>query len=54
MIESERYCIDILTQMSAINVSMKNVGFQLLKNHGQHCVYDAIKKAFAFKSKGFL
>ncbi|RAS91019.1 transcriptional regulator (plasmid) [Priestia endophytica] len=43
MIENERYCIDILTQMSAINAAMKNVGFQLLENHAQHCVSDAIK-----------
>ena len=44
MIENERYCVDILTQISAINSAMKNVGLQLLEKHAQNCVSNAIKE----------
>jgi DNA-binding FrmR family transcriptional regulator len=43
MIENDRYCVDILTQISAINSAMNNVGLHLLENHTRHCVSDAIK-----------
>jgi len=43
MIESDRYCVDILTQISAINAAMNKVGLHLLERHTQHCVADAIK-----------
>ncbi|MBU7595787.1 metal-sensing transcriptional repressor [Metabacillus halosaccharovorans] len=43
MIENERYCIDILTQISAINAAMNKVGLHLLEKHTQHCVSDAIR-----------
>ncbi|MDQ0272179.1 metal-sensing transcriptional repressor [Cytobacillus purgationiresistens] len=43
MIENERYCVDILTQISAINAAMNKVGLHLLEKHTQHCVSDAIK-----------
>jgi len=44
MIENDRYCVDILTQISAINAAMNNVGLQLLEKHTHHCVADAIKE----------
>ncbi|GIN56456.1 metal-sensing transcriptional repressor [Lederbergia ruris] len=43
MIENDRYCVDILTQISAINAAMNKVGLHLLERHTQHCVSDAIK-----------
>ena len=43
MIENDRYCVDILTQISAINAAMNKVGLQLLEKHTRHCVSDAIK-----------
>lgn len=43
MIENDRYCVDILTQISAINAAMNKVGLHLLERHTQHCVADAIK-----------
>lgn len=43
MIENDRYCVDILTQISAINAAMNKVGLQLLERHVHHCVADAIK-----------
>ncbi|ALC89141.1 transcriptional regulator [Bacillus sp. FJAT-18017] len=43
MVENDRYCVDILTQISAINAAMNKVGLHLLEKHTQHCVSDAIK-----------
>lgn len=41
MIDEEQYCIDILTQISAVNSALKNVAFGLLDDHLKHCVHDA-------------
>ena len=41
MVEDERYCIDILTQISALNSALRNVGLGLLDDHMRHCVVDA-------------
>ena len=43
MIETDRYCVDILTQVSAINAALKKVSLQLLENHTNHCVSNAIQ-----------
>ncbi|EMA6344372.1 metal-sensing transcriptional repressor [Bacillus cytotoxicus] len=43
MIENDRYCVDILVQISAINAAMKKVGMGILKNHTHHCVSHAIQ-----------
>ena len=43
MIENDRYCVDILTQIAAINAAMNKVGLHLLESHTHHCVADAIK-----------
>lgn len=42
MVEDDRYCVDILVQVSAINAALKNVGFNLLERHSHHCVTHAI------------
>lgn len=44
MIESDKYCIDILTQISAIEGSLKKVSHQLLEDHTHHCVKKSIEK----------
>ncbi|KGX85759.1 metal-sensing transcriptional repressor [Pontibacillus litoralis] len=44
MIDEDRYCVDILVQISAINAALKKVGFTLLEKHTNHCVADAIHK----------
>lgn len=41
MIEEDQYCIDILTQVAAVNSALKNVAFALLDDHLSHCVKDA-------------
>ena len=43
MVEDERYCIDILTQISAINTALESLGLELLDGHVTHCVTDAIR-----------
>jgi len=41
MVEEERYCIDILTQISAVNTALESLAFQLLDGHVKHCVAGA-------------
>ncbi|MCO4096834.1 metal-sensing transcriptional repressor [Macrococcoides canis] len=43
MIEEDRYCVDILVQISAIESAMKQVGYAITERHMKHCVSDAIK-----------
>jgi len=43
MIEEERYCPDVLTQMSAIHESLRAVERILMKNHLQHCTTQALR-----------
>ena len=38
MIEDERYCIDILTQLSATTAALESVGLRVLEDHVRHCV----------------
>lgn len=44
MIDEDVYCIDILTQISALTSALENVGLSLLKDHLDHCVVDAARK----------
>ena len=44
MVEEEKYCIDILTQISAITKALQSVGLGLLEEHLSHCVADAAAK----------
>ena len=43
MVEGDRYCADILVQVSAVQEALRNVGRELLRNHLRHCATDAIK-----------
>ncbi|MFT4085994.1 MAG: metal-sensitive transcriptional regulator [Gordonia sp. (in: high G+C Gram-positive bacteria)] len=43
MIEEEKYCIDILTQISAVTRALQGVATGLLSDHLGHCVLDAAK-----------
>jgi DNA-binding FrmR family transcriptional regulator len=43
MISQDRYCVDILTQVSAIQSALDAVSMRLLKDHTQGCVQSAIK-----------
>ena len=42
MVEEERYCIDIVTQISAVRAALRRVEEEILKDHVAHCVEHAI------------
>jgi DNA-binding FrmR family transcriptional regulator len=42
MVEDERYCIDILTQIAAVSTALDSVSVKLLEDHVRHCVGDAL------------
>jgi len=44
MVESERYCADILLQVSSVHEALRGASRQLMRNHLQHCAADAIRK----------
>ena len=44
MVENDRYCVDILHQVSAIQSAMSKVSLALLEDHTHHCVSKAIKE----------
>ncbi|MDQ0161826.1 metal-sensing transcriptional repressor [Aeribacillus alveayuensis] len=44
MVEDNRYCIDILVQISAIQAALKKVGLNLLERHANHCMLKAIRE----------
>lgn len=41
MIEEDQYCIDIITQISAVTSALENVSLALLQDHIEHCVAGA-------------
>ncbi|GGD84009.1 metal-sensitive transcriptional regulator [Microbacterium murale] len=43
MVEDEKYCIDILTQISALTSALQSVAVGLLEDHLRHCVTDAAR-----------
>lgn len=42
MVEEERYCIDIVTQISAVRAALRRVEEEILRDHISHCVEHAI------------
>ena len=42
MVEQDRYCIDIVTQISAVRAALRRVEEEVLKDHVAHCVEHAI------------
>lgn len=44
LVEEERYCADIVTQVSAVRESLQSVAKNLLRNHLEHCATAAIRK----------
>lgn len=45
MVENDTYCIDILTQVSAITKALQAVSLGLLEDHIAHCVLDAARES---------
>lgn len=44
MIEDDRYCIDISTQLMASISILKNINKDILRAHLEHCVYDSLNQ----------
>lgn len=42
MVEEDRYCVDIVTQISAVRAALKRVESNLLRQHMEHCVRSAM------------
>jgi DNA-binding FrmR family transcriptional regulator len=43
MVEEDRYCADILTQISSVHEALRAVGRELMRNHLKHCAASAIR-----------
>ncbi len=43
MVEEERYCTDILIQLSSVHEALRAVGRKLMRNHLRHCATNAIR-----------
>ena len=43
MVEEDRYCADILTQISSVQEALRSVGRELMRNHLKHCAGSAIR-----------
>jgi DNA-binding FrmR family transcriptional regulator len=43
MVDDERYCIDVLTQVGAVKAALDAVALLLLQDHTEHCVVEAIQ-----------
>jgi CsoR family transcriptional regulator, copper-sensing transcriptional repressor len=58
MVEDDRYCIDVLTQVSAVSKALESLAFEVLDDHVRHCVTGAIasgdKNEAAAKSQELL
>ena len=45
MVEEERYCGDIMTQISSVHEALRSVGRELMRNHLKHCATSAIRSS---------
>ena len=45
MVDDDRYCADILTQISSVHEALRSVGRELMRNHLKHCATSAIKSS---------
>jgi len=51
MVEEERYCVDILTQLRAVRAALRRVEESVLRDHVEHCVAEALKSGSAVRQK---
>lgn len=47
MVEDDRYCIDVVTQLAAVRAALRKVEEEVLKDHVAHCVAGAIESGDA-------
>ncbi len=51
MVDDDRYCIDVLTQVGAVKTALESLAFQLLNDHVAHCVAGALESGDAESAK---
>ena len=51
MVEEERYCIDVLTQIQAVRAALARVETEMLKDHLGHCIESAITSGDAAEQR---
>lgn len=51
MVEEERYCADIITQISSVQEALRGVAKSLMRNHLRHCATQAITKGSPVESQ---
>jgi DNA-binding FrmR family transcriptional regulator len=51
MVEDDRYCVDILTQLGAVDTALEAVGLKVLEEHVQHCVAGALASGDAAQAE---
>lgn len=51
MVETDRYCIDIVTQLSAVRAALGRVEEEILRDHVAHCVQGAIRSGNAAEQR---
>ncbi|PKR77124.1 transcriptional regulator [Halalkalibacillus sediminis] len=44
MIEDDRYCVDVLVQISAVNAALDKVGYSMMERHAKMCVTESVKQ----------
>jgi CsoR family transcriptional regulator, copper-sensing transcriptional repressor len=47
MVEDDRYCIDVLTQIAAVNTALESLALEVLDDHVRHCVAGALSSGDA-------
>ena len=47
MVEEDRYCVDVLTQIGAASRALESLAAEVLDQHVRHCVRDAIASGYA-------
>jgi DNA-binding FrmR family transcriptional regulator len=43
MVEEDRYCIDVVTQLAAVRAACRRIEEEVIRDHAAHCVADAIR-----------
>ena len=44
MVEDDRYCMDVMMQIAAVQQALRGVSRELMHQHLEHCVHDAVAK----------
>lgn len=51
MVEEERYCADVLTQIASVHEALRGVGKLMMRNHLQHCITGALRSGDAVEAE---